>query len=97
MNCLAHPEETVVDAALEMPAQALGAYLDKVCGGDMKFRQLVEALLRAHEEASLRIIRDRDLEWISFKWEAAQELRSGDTGATSSRFPEAQNDATKCA
>src|SRR5438105_942810 len=45
------PEEAIVDAALEKPRATRGAYLDEVCNGDTCLRQLVEGLLRAHENA----------------------------------------------
>jgi serine/threonine protein kinase/WD40 repeat protein len=44
------PEESIVDAALEMPAHERAAYLDKLCGNDGQLRQLVDALLHAHKK-----------------------------------------------
>src|SRR5262245_13239669 len=35
--------------ALEVPTDQRPAYLDRACGGDVKVRRRVEALLRAHE------------------------------------------------
>jgi eukaryotic-like serine/threonine-protein kinase len=40
-----------LNAALELPADARAAYLDKACAGDIALRQQVEALLQAHEQA----------------------------------------------
>src|SRR5436190_21486501 len=45
-----NPEESIVDAALEMPAPERAAYLDKLCGNDLPLRQLVDALLLAHKK-----------------------------------------------
>src|SRR6516162_2161670 len=45
------PEEAIVDAALEKPCAERAAYLDEACAGDAALRQLVEALIRAHERA----------------------------------------------
>jgi WD40 repeat protein/serine/threonine protein kinase len=39
------------DAALELPPERRGAYLQEACGGDEALRGRVEALLRAHESA----------------------------------------------
>src|SRR5438045_2250454 len=44
------PEEAIVDAALELPAHERAAYLDKLCGHDRQLRQLVDALLHAHQK-----------------------------------------------
>ncbi len=44
------PEEAIVDAALELPAHERAAYLDKLCGSDSQLRQLVDALLHAHQK-----------------------------------------------
>jgi eukaryotic-like serine/threonine-protein kinase len=46
-----HPEGAILNAALELPANARGAYLDKACAGDTALRQRVEGLLQAHELA----------------------------------------------
>ncbi|PWU22157.1 MAG: hypothetical protein C5B50_00090 [Verrucomicrobia bacterium] len=43
-----NPEETILDAALDLPAEQRAAYLDQVCGKDARLRQLVEGLLKAH-------------------------------------------------
>src|SRR5438552_2375582 len=45
-----NPEESIVDAALEIPAHERVAYLDKLCGNDRQLRQLVDALLHAHKK-----------------------------------------------
>src|SRR5436190_23121362 len=45
-----NPEESIVDAALEMPAHERAAHLDKLCGNDRQLRQLVDALLHAHKK-----------------------------------------------
>src|SRR5579859_725903 len=44
-------EIAVFGAALELPADQRGAYLDQACAGDADLRQQVEALLRVHDEA----------------------------------------------
>jgi hypothetical protein len=46
-----NPEVTILNAALELPAEQRAAYLDQACAGDSGLRQQVEALLKAHEEA----------------------------------------------
>src|SRR6266498_3157029 len=61
MNAPPNPEETIVDAALEMPAHERAAYLDKLCGNDRQLRQLVDALLHAHKKIiSSQIIPPRE-------------------------------------
>src|SRR3954464_627598 len=50
MNTPPNREEEIVDAALEMPAHERAAYLDKLCGNDHQLRQLVDALLHAHQK-----------------------------------------------
>src|SRR5437773_12511988 len=45
-----NPEDSIVDAALEIPAHERAAYLDKLCGSDRQLRQLVVALLHAHKK-----------------------------------------------
>src|SRR5437868_4715945 len=52
MPTSSNPEDSIVDAALQMPPAARAAYLDKACGDDAQLRQLVEALLRAHGRAT---------------------------------------------
>src|SRR5580693_230803 len=46
-----NPEVVVFAAALELPADQRGAYLDEACAGNPDLRRQVEALLRVHEEA----------------------------------------------
>ena len=57
-----NPEDSIVDAALEMPAHERAAYLDKLCGNDRQLRELVDALLHAHKKIiSSQIVPPRDL------------------------------------
>ena len=51
MNEPPNPEVAVFAAALELPADQRGAYLDQVCAGDPALRRQVEALLRVHNDA----------------------------------------------
>jgi serine/threonine protein kinase len=51
MNVPLNPEVAVFAAALELPADKRGAYLDQACAGDLALRQQVEALLKVHNEA----------------------------------------------
>ncbi len=44
-------EVVVFAAALELPADQRGAYLDQACAGDDGLRRQVEALLRVHDDA----------------------------------------------
>jgi serine/threonine protein kinase/WD40 repeat protein len=44
-------EIALFGAALELPADQRGAYLDQACVGDADLRQQVEALLRVHDDA----------------------------------------------
>jgi eukaryotic-like serine/threonine-protein kinase len=44
-------EEAVFEAALQLPADQRGAYLDKTCAGDPETRRRVEGLLGAFERA----------------------------------------------
>ena len=46
-----NPEVAVFAAALELPADQRGAYLDQACAGDSALRGQVEALLRVHDDA----------------------------------------------
>src|ERR1051326_3908513 len=50
MSTPPNPEEAIVDGALEMPEHERAAYLDKLCGHDRQLRQLVDALLHAHQK-----------------------------------------------
>jgi serine/threonine protein kinase len=51
MNEQPNPEVAVFAAALELPADQRGAYLDQACAGDGALRTQVEALLRVHDDA----------------------------------------------
>jgi serine/threonine protein kinase/tetratricopeptide (TPR) repeat protein len=51
MNEPPSPEVGIFAAALELPADQRGAYLDQACAGDAALRGKVEALLRFHDEA----------------------------------------------
>src|SRR6516164_7205986 len=42
-------EDTIVDAALELPPEERAAYLDQACGNDVGLRQMVEGMLRAYQ------------------------------------------------
>jgi hypothetical protein len=44
-------EVVVFAAALELPADQRGAYLDQACAGNADLRRQVEALLRVHDDA----------------------------------------------
>jgi eukaryotic-like serine/threonine-protein kinase len=46
-----NPEVAVFAAALELPADQRGVYLDQACAGNIELRGRVEALLRVHDEA----------------------------------------------
>ena len=51
MNEPPNPEVAIFAAALELPADQRGAYLDQACAGDAALRRQVEALLRVHDDA----------------------------------------------
>ncbi len=51
MNEPPNPEVAVFAAALELPADQCGAYLDQACAGDAALRRQVETLLRVHDDA----------------------------------------------
>ena len=51
MNEPPNREVAVFAAALELPADQRGAYLDQACAGDSALRGQVEALLRVHDDA----------------------------------------------
>src|SRR5580658_3614058 len=51
MNEPPNPEVAVFAAALELPADQRGAYLDQACAGNAELRRQVEALLRVQDEA----------------------------------------------
>jgi hypothetical protein len=42
-------EVAIFIEALTVPVQERAAFLQRVCGGDQSLRQMMEALLRAHE------------------------------------------------
>ena len=46
-----NPEVAVFAAALELPADQRGAYLDRACADDVDLRRQVEALLKVHDDA----------------------------------------------
>ncbi len=47
-----HPEVTIMNAALELPAAERPAFLDQACAGDAAMRERVEELLNAHAQAN---------------------------------------------
>ncbi len=51
MNEPPNPEVAIFAAALELPADQRGAYLDQACAGNVTLRRQVEALLRVHDDA----------------------------------------------
>jgi eukaryotic-like serine/threonine-protein kinase len=51
MNEPPNPEVAIFAAALELPADQRGAYLDQACAGDLALRRQVEALLRVYDDA----------------------------------------------
>ena len=51
MNEPPNPEVAIFAAALELPLDQRGAYLDQACAGDAALRRQVEALLRVHDDA----------------------------------------------
>src|SRR6266542_3771471 len=74
MNAPPNPEETIVDAALELPAHERAAYLDKLCGDDRQLRQLVDALLHAHQKIiSSQITPPRDPSTLSAESDPSAE------------------------
>src|SRR2546425_640425 len=52
MNAGPDPEVVVFNAALQLPADKRGAYLDLACAGDADLRRRVECLLEANEAAA---------------------------------------------
>jgi len=50
-------EGPIVDALLAMPPEQRGPYLEQACAGDPQLRQLVEAMLEAHEQGGLLLDR----------------------------------------
>ena len=51
MNEPPNAEVAIFAAALELPADQRGAYLDQACAEDPALRRQVEALLRVHDDA----------------------------------------------
>jgi|tagenome__1003787_1003787.scaffolds.fasta_scaffold17177114_2 hypothetical protein len=51
MSSDADIEVTIFTSALGIATQERGAFLQRVCGSDVKLRRRIEALLRAHERA----------------------------------------------
>ena len=52
MNPEPDPVESLFAIVLGKPAAERAAYLDQACAGDAALRQRIEALLKAHSEAS---------------------------------------------
>jgi len=52
MNNPQNREETIFEAALQLPPEQRAAHLKQACGDDAQLRQRVERLLKSHEEAS---------------------------------------------
>src|SRR5215472_16520542 len=42
--------DEIIDAALALPAEQRGAFLDQACGEDASLRRLVEGFLKAHKK-----------------------------------------------
>ena len=51
MNERFHREEEIFEAALKLPAEQRGAYLQAACGSDPALRAQIDGLLKAHDEA----------------------------------------------
>jgi hypothetical protein len=51
MNEPPNPEVAVFAAALELPADQSGVYLNQACAGDLELRRQFEALPRVHDDA----------------------------------------------
>src|SRR5713226_6253542 len=49
MNGSANRKLTVFSEALQLPAHERAAYAERACGGDVKLRRAVEALLQEHD------------------------------------------------
>src|SRR5260370_3680016 len=49
MSSQPDPEETILEAALDLPPEQRAAYLDQACRDNFRLRQLVEGLLKAHQ------------------------------------------------
>src|SRR5438046_3077603 len=52
MNEPRQREETIFEAAVELPPDQRAAYVMGACGDDGQLRQRVEALLKAHDQTS---------------------------------------------
>ena len=78
MSTPPNPEEAIVDAALELPIHERAAYLDQVCGHDLQLRQLVDALLHAHQKIiSSQIVPPRDPSAAPTQSDSAPPLTEG--------------------
>ena len=49
MSALQNRDAVIFTEAVDLPADARAAYLERACGGDVKLRQRVEALLQTHD------------------------------------------------
>ena len=49
MNESPNRDVVIFTEAVDLPADERSAYLERVCGGDVKLRQRVEALLQTHD------------------------------------------------
>src|SRR6266436_3670587 len=52
MNSPQNREETLFEAALQVPPEQRAAHLKALCGDDAQLRERVEMLLKSHEQAS---------------------------------------------
>ena len=52
MNTPHERDESIFEAALQVPPEQRAGYLSQACGGDAQLRQRVEVLLRDHEQAA---------------------------------------------
>jgi serine/threonine protein kinase len=57
MSLPPNQEGPIVDALLAMPQEQRGPYLEQACAGDPELRQLVQAMLQAHEQGAVLLDR----------------------------------------
>ena len=67
-------EGSLLNAALELPADERAAFLDRVCAGDGALRQRLETLLKAHDQAGAFLAE------TAFATERVPSLTAGENG-----------------
>ena len=85
-------EATIVEAVLALEPEQRGSYLDQACSGDPNLRQLVEAMVRAHEQGGLLLQRRAGLGATIPESQSIQPEASQQTGPEALTSPMPQSE-----